>query len=324
MLATPPLPIPNPQLAQQPVEELLLHFTTALSSWLSDSYGLVQTGVDKTGKHRYPQLYRQDGSPESVFVYPDDQMKALSFFEFDGASTVEWTDSLHLAGEWTHRLAVVVWLNLPLIDTRGYDFSSELALDFLTRGLLASPLGPKLEPGAIEQRAALIFQRYNFPQERQQLLMYPFAGFRIPFTVRERYVACALPFTPAGSLVLPAPVLPSFVPVAMPIPIGSVLGYTETTGAVLYDATLSDEGQALFGISTTSAPAGQQVQVFQQHGSTLTIPNWGLLAGHTYFAGPKGTLVTSDQGLFFSQIIGRAITADTFLYQPEDLVILLS
>lgn len=109
----------------------------------------------------------------------------------------------------------------------------------------------------------------------------------------------------------------------MNIPIGTVIGLTEATGAVLYDASQPDDEQALYGIAMTSAPAGQQVKVFQTPGGVLTIPNWGLIAGQTYFAGPNGTLVTSDAGLYFSQILGRAITADSLLYQPEDITILL-
>jgi hypothetical protein len=327
MLDTPPPFMPGAQLAQQPVQELLNHFTTALSSWLSDPYGLVQTGVLKDGKTRFPQLYRQDGSLESQDLYPDQRMKALCFFEREGASEIVWTDQLHKAGEWQHQLAAVVWVNLLAIDsTRSYDFSDELALDFLTRGLLASVDGQagRLAPGAIEQRAERVFSRYTNWPEKQQLLMYPYAGFRIPFMVRQSYVACGHPFTPASPLPpMAPPVLPQFVMVSMNIPLGTVLGLTEATGAVLYDATLPDDEQALYGIAMTSAPAGQQVKVFQTPGGLLTIPNWGLIPGQTYFAGPNGTLVTTDKGLYFSQILGRAITADSLLYQPEDLTILL-
>ncbi len=191
-----PLPIPTPQLAQQPVAALRTHFATALP-WLSDAHGLVQTGVLKDGRSKYPQLYLQDGGPHSKGLWPDQAMRALAFFEYEGPSTLEWSDPMHLAGTWTHQLAAVVWLNLPAIDSaRGYDFSDALASDFLTRGLLASPLGYRLSPAGIERRAERIFARYNLPQERQQLLMMPYSGFRVPFTVSEAYVACAEPFAP--------------------------------------------------------------------------------------------------------------------------------
>lgn len=196
MLDTPPLAIPAPPLAHAPVQALLEHFATALP-WLSDGYGLVQTGVAKDGKGRYPQLYRQDGGLHSIDVYPDQKMKALCWFEREGRSTLNWNDPLHQAAEWTHQVAVVVWLNLRLIDpARTYDFSDELLTDFLAHGLLRSPLGPRLTFEEVEQRNERIFQRYNFPPERQQLLMHPYAAFRVPLSITQRYDACPAPFAP--------------------------------------------------------------------------------------------------------------------------------
>jgi hypothetical protein len=196
----PALPLPVTPLATGPVQVLLEHFATALP-WLSDAYGLVQTGVANDGKNRVPQLYRQDGGLQSLNLYPDQKMKALCFFEREGQSTVEWKDPIHVAGEWTHSLAVVVWLNLPLIDPlRTYDFTEELLADFLTRGLLQSPLATKLTFEGAEQRNERIFQRYNFPPERQQLLMYPYSGFRVPFTVTQKYDACGPGFAITGPM----------------------------------------------------------------------------------------------------------------------------
>lgn len=194
MLYPTPNAIPAPPLAVGPVQELLQHFAAVLP-WLSDGYGLVQTGVLNDGKSRIPQVYMQDGGLYSVDIYPDQRMQALCWFERDGKSTIAWTDPMHLAGDWTHPLAVVVWLNLKLIDPAcAYDFTEELLADFLTHGLLKSPLGPRLTFEEVEQRNAEVFRRYNFPPERQQLLMHPYSAFRVPFTVTQRYDPCAPPF----------------------------------------------------------------------------------------------------------------------------------
>lgn len=196
MLAPAPLPIPEPALAQQPVEVLLAHFRAVLP-WLSDPHGLVQTGVLADGRSKYPQLYFQDGQRYSKGLWPDDHMKALSFFEYDGPTAFEWDDPTCQSGYATYPLAVVAWGNLTRIDPkRPYDFSPQLATDLLTRGLLGSPLGYAITPASIEQRAERVFARYTFPPEKQQLLMHPYAGFRLPFTVRVRYIACATPFAP--------------------------------------------------------------------------------------------------------------------------------
>jgi hypothetical protein len=196
-MPTPPFPANG--LATGPIATLLAHFARALP-WLSDAHGLVQTGVDNTGKHKYPQRYEPGGNGRDVLaLYPDQTMGALCFFERDGPSKLEWADQQGISGDWLHPLAVVVWCNLSTLDPkRSDDFTDELLNDFLGRGLLGiPPLDSFLTPGGVEQQAERVFARYNFPAERQQLLVYPFSGFRIPFTLRQRYASnCAAPFTP--------------------------------------------------------------------------------------------------------------------------------
>ena len=186
-------------LATGPVATLQAHLSATLP-WLSDVHGLVQTGTDKTGRNRYPQIYEGAGL-DVAGLYPDDTMRALCFFEREGPAVLDWTDPQNLSAQAEHALAVVVWLNLPAIDPqRVSDFTDTLAVDFLVRGLLRSPLGVFLSPGEVEQRAERVFARYNFPPERQQLLMYPYAGFRIPFTLRLPFMpACTVAFTPLGN-----------------------------------------------------------------------------------------------------------------------------
>lgn len=202
---------PSPRLASQPVGVLLEHFATALP-WLTHRYGLVQTGIDKKGQQRYPQVPRNDGTRMSTDVRPDQKMGALCFFERDGPSLYESDDSLHVTGAWRHQLAVVVWLNLERIAAeRDYDFSEELAEDFLARGLLSSPLGANLDPERIEHQSERVFERYRWDAATHQLLLYPFAGFRIPFTVRQRFTRCGPPFgTPVEEFGFPG-FLPYFL-----------------------------------------------------------------------------------------------------------------
>lgn len=198
MLDTPPAAIIKPQLAQAPVATLLEHFAATLS-WLSDGYGLVQTGTANDGKTKLPQLYRQDGGLDHIDVYPDQKMKSLLFFERNGVSTVEWDDAQHLSGTWTHRYAAVVWLNLKLIDeSRDYDFTEELIQDFCMRGLRASPLTVRLTFEEAEQRSERIFSRYTNWPVNKQLLMHPFSAFRVPFEVTQPVDTCPAPFEPGG------------------------------------------------------------------------------------------------------------------------------
>lgn len=186
-------------LATSPVATLQAHLSAALP-WISNVHGLVQTGTDKTGRNKYPQVYEGAGM-DVAGLYPDDSMKALCFFERDGPAALDWTDEQNMAAQAEHALAVVVWVNLARIDPqRTADYTDALAVDFLVRGLLHSPLSVYLSPGEIEQRAERVFARYNFPPERQQLLVYPFSGFRIPFTLKLPFMpACAVPFAPIGA-----------------------------------------------------------------------------------------------------------------------------
>lgn len=188
----------SPQLAQAPIAVLLEHFAATLP-WLSDAYGLVQTGTLNDGKSKVPQLYRQDGSIYHIDVAPDDTMQSLLFFERTGPSTISWDDPQQMSGNWTHNLAAVMWLNLKRIDKdRDYDFTEELLADFLIRGLRNSPLASRLSFEEAEQRSERICSRYTNWPTNQQLLMHPFSGFRVPFSVTQPVDTCPAPFAPGG------------------------------------------------------------------------------------------------------------------------------
>ena len=194
MLDTLTLENPTPALAAKPVGALLAHFAEALP-WLTDRYGLVQTGVDKDSKERYPQIYRNDGSRLTTDIRPNEAMGALCFFEHDGPALFESDDAGR--GWWRYQLALVVWANLPKIDPkRGYDFTEELAADVFQRGLLASPLGFDLQPERIEFQSERVFERYRWDPATHQLLLFPFTGFRIPFTVVAPDMMCRPAFAP--------------------------------------------------------------------------------------------------------------------------------
>lgn len=192
--------IPTPQLAQEPVQALLAHFATALP-WLTHRYGLVQTGYRQEGTktEKYPQLYPQDGAVFHLDIRPDETRKALCFFEREGQSRFAWDPGAEgIAGQWTHPLALVVWCNLPLIDAeRGHDFSDELARD-VVRALLLAGVDLGSDEPQLEQRPERIFQRYGWEVAKHQLLMYPFAAFRITFRATH-------PDIPAGCVPAPIP-----------------------------------------------------------------------------------------------------------------------
>lgn len=81
-------------------------------------------------------------------------------------------------------------------------------------------------------------------------------------------------------------------------------------GSVAFEGTL-------LGVALNTANPDQTVQV--QESGLVTVPGWGLTTDATYFAGPNGSLVTSDAGLAFSQIIGLATAPDTLNYNPQPI-----
>lgn len=191
-------------LASAPVAALLALFADELP-WLSDRYGLVQTATRKAaGKtERIPQLYRQDGTRYHFDALPADSMSAMCFFERAGLSAIEWDEgAMQLAGSWQHPLNLVVWCNLPRIDERPHDFSEDLAQD-----VLRVLVGAGVAVSGVDFRAERVFERYTL--EDKKLLAWPYAGFRIPLVLTERYAPCAAPFAPVnGPAVCPEPVTP--------------------------------------------------------------------------------------------------------------------
>lgn len=90
------------------------------------------------------------------------------------------------------------------------------------------------------------------------------------------------------------------------------------TGLYPYSAASLAHRHALLGVALSSASAGAVVRV--QTEGQATIPGWGLVPATTYRAGANGLLATTTTGLAFSQIIGRAITADSLLFLPQSII----
>ena len=89
---------------------------------------------------------------------------------------------------------------------------------------------------------------------------------------------------------------------------------------VPYDAANRAHAGSLFGLALTTGNASQLVQVRRE--GTALIVGLGLSPDADYFAGAQGQLVQDPAGLAFSQLIGRAASADQLLYAPQDIFIL--
>ena len=84
---------------------------------------------------------------------------------------------------------------------------------------------------------------------------------------------------------------------------------------VPYDASNRAHAGALLGVALTTANPSQLAKVSLS--GPATVIGWGLSPDVDYFAGPSGVLVRDPTGLAFAQLIGRALSADTLLYEPQ-------
>lgn len=90
--------------------------------------------------------------------------------------------------------------------------------------------------------------------------------------------------------------------------------------AMRYDASQSNHKYTLVGIALNSALTGTVLAIAT--GPTVTVPGWGLTPGATYRAGLAGRLLTgsSDPAAVFSQIIGRAVSENEFVFTPQLII----
>lgn len=87
-----------------------------------------------------------------------------------------------------------------------------------------------------------------------------------------------------------------------------------------YNALNAAHADLLIGIAINSASIGNVVNV--QAEGLVSIVGLGLIHDVVYFAGPNGSLVMSDDGMAFSQIIGNARSDHELYYQPQAIYML--
>jgi hypothetical protein len=102
--------------------------------------------------------------------------------------------------------------------------------------------------------------------------------------------------------------------------IGGMLVARTMAGLVPYDTSSLNLIHLLFGVALNSAAPGGAVSV--QRGGYILYPGLGLPVDQTLFAGLGGRFSTNSRAMAFSQIVGRAISPDELVYQPESLTIL--
>ena len=177
------------------VEDTILDLRQALEdncTWLEESYPLAFVGEVIKGDvtHKFPRIYRNDGSNKYIDVMPDKKLKAFSFFELNGDYSID-----RVIDEVTSSVSIIFWANLKCIDKRDYDYKTELIQDAL-RSLTKSSVSCDITTIEVTENFEDIFSKYSYEQKNMQFFMYPFTSWKFTFSVtQDLNMSCCLPFT---------------------------------------------------------------------------------------------------------------------------------
>lgn len=138
-------------------------------------------------RHLYPRVYLNDGESDYIDVMPDNKLKGYTFWEIEDTSDYDRGEK-----EYTVKLNQIFWVNLRLIDDKGYDYTDLIKADAL-KTLDQGQFSNDITMIDIAENYENIYNRYNLPQEKLQQFMYPFSGFKLTYSIRENLDTSCLP-----------------------------------------------------------------------------------------------------------------------------------
>lgn len=179
MASTTVIASPTNFLALDVVKKIQDDFAANCSLWLDNIYPVAYIGEQIKGEatHTFPRVYINDGTSEYIDVMPNESVKGISFFEIEGTYELDRENE-----EFEISLNMIFWVNMRLIDDKGYDYRHELIADAI-RCLDTGTLTNDISAITVEENFENIYTRYNLPQTTLQQFMYPFTAFKLNFTV---------------------------------------------------------------------------------------------------------------------------------------------
>lgn len=180
-----PVAITNPINLDKYTEKLRLALLQ--NTWLEKSFGRAREIVrkDASGKivTREPGVYLSNG--EYYPAYPNDSLRSFSFFRVTGPRPVEDYQPNSPQTIMTIPIDLITWCNLQAIDrSKDYIFTEELITD---QWRILQKSGNVNIVRAWDERAEDIFKGYTLSQAHRDLLMYPYAAFRIEFEINMMF-----------------------------------------------------------------------------------------------------------------------------------------
>ena len=169
--------IPNPIGLDAEIQDLQLAFASL--PWLTKSFGRARE------VNKIPMVYQ--GTSEYYPAMPNDALRAYSSFRLNlDKRANDYMDSDTLLF-FTAPVDMIFWANLRSIDnSKDYVFTEELIRDVLA--ILAQNVNVTVVR-IWDERPEDIFKNYEISKHRD-LLMYPYAAFRIETLIRYEQNIC--------------------------------------------------------------------------------------------------------------------------------------
>mgnify|MGYP006949691458 CR=1 FL=1 len=139
----------------------------------------VYNSETRTRIAREPFAYAGNG--EYISMLPNDTLKAYCFFVANGEERFETKERKSAPYLTKRNVSVIVWANLKEL---GYQHIATESLKGEVLKLLQKESCIESIDSAVDERSELVFDGFDLDEVKQELLAYPFAGFRINFTVK--------------------------------------------------------------------------------------------------------------------------------------------
>lgn len=180
------LTIPNPVGIDVAIKALQLDLATL--PWLEKSFARAFTIPKQVlnQKRLEPMVYQ--GTKEYFSVLPHDPLKSYSFFRVNGGRTSEeYAANLNTGGAFYFKdpVDLIVWVDLNAIDSsKDYIYTEELIQDVLS--VLNRDSGVTVAR-VWDDKVEDIFRGYTLQDLNRDLLMYPYAAFRIEMYLQYQF-----------------------------------------------------------------------------------------------------------------------------------------
>ena len=162
-------------------EVLDLQNRLAFSSWIETIYPLAFVGLDGTGK-KFPRVFT-NVSKEYIDVMPNDNTRALSFFELNN------NYKINSENEAVAQLSLNVWYNQRHLTSSSECIREQLIADILKRFIEVDVIS---EVEVVENYNQ-IFTKYDLKEQQSQYFMFPYGAFKINFNLLFDVSATCLP-----------------------------------------------------------------------------------------------------------------------------------